>query len=230
MSERLGARKQGRANAGAASAAPPTRPGLPRALTICRLLHQPPVLAEVICGFAQEAANRVILRGQGGRFSCVPALSLSTEEGGARLRLGPLGPQGAQALSPCLATHCPQGKDAGLSEDSLDWQPQRAQKNIPQPLPPAHLTIRLAPSSPALWASVHSSPNAFATTQSKDDNDDRDDNNSDTDGAFTLGHVARSHLSHLQSDPNTEEVLLSFPCQRGRSGGTQMVSNPRKDP
>lgn len=64
------------------------RPGLPPALTIRRFLHQPPVLTEVICGFAQEASNCVILRGQGRKIQLCPCPKPHAEGGGARLRLG----------------------------------------------------------------------------------------------------------------------------------------------
>lgn len=47
-----GGEESGKANAEAATAASPTHPGLPQALTVRRLLHQPPILTEVICGFA----------------------------------------------------------------------------------------------------------------------------------------------------------------------------------
>lgn len=43
-------------------------PGLPWVLTVCRLLHQPPVLTEVVCGFAQDAAHGVILEDREGRY------------------------------------------------------------------------------------------------------------------------------------------------------------------
>lgn len=51
--------------------------GLPQVLTIRCLLHQPPILTEVICGFAQEAENCVILPGQGREDLAVSPLQAS---------------------------------------------------------------------------------------------------------------------------------------------------------
>ena len=85
-------------------------PELPWALTVCCLLHQPPILTEVVCGFAQEAAHGVILEGGEARYGygLSPARrkvvwSGSSGPQGARLRLGAGGAQGARALGPCPA-------------------------------------------------------------------------------------------------------------------------------
>lgn len=93
-----------------------------------------------LCPGGREPCNPA--RTGRGRPSCVPARSLSTEGGaGLRLGVGLLGPQGAQTLSPCLAAHCPQGNDAGLSYDSQDWQPTKDTEGHSTPLHSSNQTI-----------------------------------------------------------------------------------------
>lgn len=89
---------------------PSVQPWLLR-LTIRRLLHQPPVLTEVVGGFAQQAAQGVILPGQGGGeavspASCAPVLEWDVW-GAEQKLMSYRGSPGGPVLSPDQASLWP---------------------------------------------------------------------------------------------------------------------------
>ena len=94
--------------------------GLPWVLTVCRLLHQPPVLTEVVCGFAQDAAHGVILEDGEGRCGLSPAPSKEVCPAAQTPGVldGGWGWGALRELGRSAPARLPLGKGTGLSCDS----------------------------------------------------------------------------------------------------------------